>query len=61
MLVACFVLIGNSYFNVNIITQITYKSIGSISIYTDSSYRQVFTKETPKEIIDRINKECSKK
>ena len=37
MLVACFVLIGNSYFNVNIITQIT-KSIGSVSLETVKKY-----------------------
>lgn len=61
MLVACFVLIGNSYFNVNNIKEIssTFKSMTIATI--DGKYSTIYTKETSKEVVERINKECSKK
>ena len=61
MLVACFVLIGNSYFNVNNIKEIssTFKSVTIATI--DGKYNTIYTKETSKEVVERINKECSKK
>ena len=60
MLVACFVLIGNYYFNTNTIVYIKqYK--GSLEITNNKEYQIVYTKETAKEVVERINKECSKK
>ena len=61
MLVACFVLIGNSYFNVNNIKYIssTFKSITIATI--DGKNSTFYTKQTSKEVVERINKECSKK
>ena len=61
MLVACFVLIGNSYFNVNNIKYIS-SNFKSVTIATvDGKYSTFYTKETHKEVVERINKECSKK
>lgn len=61
MLVACFVLIGNSYFNVNNIKYISsiFKSITIATI--DGKYSTIYTRETSKEVVNRINKECGKK